>query len=170
MNPLFWWEASDGYKGQVVYHAVGKIEAGTGTDTLTGPALANTWTLASSNAGSLNIGAASVAFSGIENLTGNRLSDQFVFEAQGRVTGTINGGTGVDIIQLASRTDAIEVRLGTVPSISNIAGGFTAVEQVVGNGLAASRIVGSPNTTSWSVNTAGHVTFGAVVYLSLIHL
>jgi hypothetical protein len=165
-NPTSWSVNTAGHitVGAVAYHAVGNIEAGTGIDTLTGPALANTWTLESSNSGSLNTGAASIAFSGIENLTGNIASDQFVFEAQGRLTGNINGGTGVDTIQLANRTDAIEVRLGTVPSVTNIAGGFTAVEQVIGNGLATSKIVGSSNSTSWSVNTAGHITVGTVVY------
>ena len=156
--------AGDVVVGAVNFQFIKTIEAGSGMDTLTGPALASTWTVTSNNSGLLNIGASSVRFSGIENLTGSTAADQYVFESTGRVTGTINGSTGVDVIQLTSRTDAIEVRLGTIPSIVNIAGGFNGIEQVIGNALISSKVVGAPATTAWAVNSSGQIVVGTLAF------
>ncbi|MFM7926700.1 MAG: hypothetical protein ACKO9Q_03225, partial [Pirellula sp.] len=127
----------------VTYFGVDSFVGGTALDTLTGPALASTWTVSSANAGSLASSASTINFSGVENLTGNTLVDTFVIGASGSVSGVVSGGTGIDVVNLLARTSALEYRLGTTSSIPGVLGGYSAIEQMQGNSVAGSRIVGA---------------------------
>src|SRR5581483_12027431 len=90
--------------GNRVVHAGSAIETilgGAGNDTLAGADVANTWSLAGADAGTLN---GALAFSSFENLVGGAASDAFVFADGASVSGTIAGGAGVDTLDYAAST------------------------------------------------------------------
>src|ERR1019366_10204547 len=62
--------------------------ANAGANTLTGPNLANTWSITASNTGSV----AGVNFVGVQNLTGGTNTDSFTLSGTGNISGTITGG------------------------------------------------------------------------------
>ena len=153
--------------GGVTYSSVGSIVGGTGIDTLTGPAAANRWTLSGANEGTWQTGASVVRFRGVENLTGSSSVDTFVVESSGTLTGTINGGTGVDELNVSARAGALDFRLGTVASLVGVLGGYTLVEQVVGNGVSGSQVAGANVATIWSTTVSGQIVVGGVTYSSV---
>ncbi len=61
--------------GAVTYTGFEEIAAGSGIDTLTGPALETTWNIAGSNTGQVSALVLNYAFSGMENLTGGAAPD-----------------------------------------------------------------------------------------------
>ena len=153
--------------GGVTYSSVGSIVGGTGIDTLVGPVATNRWTISGANTGTWQTGASVVSFSGVENLTGNSSVDTFVVESSGTLTGTINGGTGIDELNLSARAGALDFRLGTVASLVGVLGGYTLVEQVLGNGVSGSRVAGANVATSWSTTASGQIVVGGVTYSSV---
>ncbi|MFN5949592.1 MAG: hypothetical protein ACK43N_13940, partial [Pirellulaceae bacterium] len=143
------------------------IVGGTGIDTLVGPVATNRWTISGANTGTWQTGASVVSFSGVENLTGNSSVDTFVVESSGTLTGTINGGTGIDELNLSARAGMLDFRLGTVASLVGVLGGYTLVEQVLGNGVSGSRVAGANVATSWSTTASGQIVVGGVTYSSV---
>src|SRR4029077_15260589 len=75
------------------------VTGGTGSDTLYGPILGTNWRIDGADGGSAD-GISS--FSGIENLVGGRgvahgaASDEFRLVDPGSISGTIDGGAGID--------------------------------------------------------------------------
>jgi len=153
--------------GGVTYFGVGSIVAGTATDTLTGPALASNWTVSGTNTGTLISSASTINFSGVENLTGGTLVDSFVIADSGSLTGTINGGTGVDVLNLTSKSTALDYRLATVPSIPGVLGGYVGIEQVQSNSVGGSKVTGSNAATAWSISNTGQIAVGGVTYFGV---
>ena len=70
------------------------MNGGTGTDTLTGDNVANTWAVTSVNGGTVT-GVAG-GFSGVENLIGGSNTDTFAFTNAGSLTGTIAAAAGAN--------------------------------------------------------------------------
>jgi hypothetical protein len=153
--------------GGATYSSVGSIVGGTATDTLTGPAAANRWTISGTNTGLWQSGISAVSFSGVENLTGNSSADTFVVESTGTLTGTINGGAGVDELNVSARTGALDFRLGTVATLPGVLGGYTLIEQVLGNGVSGSRVSGANVATSWAITPSGQIVVGGATYSSV---
>jgi hypothetical protein len=101
---------------------------GTNTgDTLVGPNTANTWTVSTANSGKLN----ALTFSGFENLTGGSLNDNFVLGKSIGVTGHIDGGAGLNMLDYAAYTTAVNVNLAT-GTATNITHGVSNVAVVRG--------------------------------------
>ncbi|MFN9384180.1 MAG: SdrD B-like domain-containing protein [Pirellulaceae bacterium] len=149
--------------GGIVASNIRTIIGGTLVDTLTGPNAATTWTISGSNSGSLVVGPSAIAFSGIENVTGGTLNDQFLFTASGVVTGALTGGTGVDAVDLSAITTGIDLQLGTNTGVAGVVGKLLLVEQLVANGANSNRVLGSTVATSFVIDTAGKVTAGGIV-------
>jgi hypothetical protein len=153
--------------GGVTYFGVGSIVAGTAADTLTGPALAANWTVSGTNTGTLVSSVSTINFSGVENLTGGTLVDSFVIAGSGSLTGTINGGTGVDVLNLTAKSTALDYRLATTPSIPGVLGGYVGVEQVQSNSVGGSKVTGSNAATAWSISNTGQIVVGGVTYFGV---
>lgn len=98
-----------------------------GTNTLGGSNVANTWSITSGNAGTLN----GSAFHNIQNLMGGSAADSFAFNPSGFVSGSVNGLGGSDTLDYSSRSSGIVVNLQT-GSASAIGGVVTSVENVIG--------------------------------------
>jgi Ca2+-binding RTX toxin-like protein len=118
------------------YAGIPSIVGGTLADTITGPAAATRWTLSGANAGSVSVGAASVAFTGIENLTGSTASDEFFISPTGTLSGNLNGGTGTGInsVDYSAWTTSVLVNLGTTSAgnASAVTGAMTSIVMVTG--------------------------------------
>jgi Ca2+-binding RTX toxin-like protein len=125
------------------------LDGAGGSDTLTGPDAASTWKITSADAGTLTGLAlpSRVTWSHVENLAGGRGADQFVFDVNvrftGSVSGTIDGGGGIDGLDYSQFTAGVAVNLttgtatnsGGVKNVENVTGGAGA-DLLVGNALA----------------------------------
>ena len=86
------------------------INGGTGTNTLYGPAVATSWSLAGSNAGSLG---GWVSFNGFASLAGGSAANSFDFSPAGSLSGSLSGGTGPNILNYARESTSVTVNLAT---------------------------------------------------------
>ncbi len=149
--------------GGVTYSGFEAIQGGTAVDTLTGPNLDAAWAIANQG-GTLTTGGNTVRFQGVENLTGGTAVDQFIFQPSAVLTGTINGGTGIDKIDLSQMSDSIEVINSTIKSITQMLVGFTAVEQVLGGSSTDDQVKALDVVTAWQFTAAGQIVVGSVTY------
>jgi len=105
---------------------------GTGLDTLTGADAATTWILNGLNAGLVNSAGNVVRFMSFENLKGGSANDVFALTGIGRLSGTLDGGGGINTLSGGSARSPILFRLlgsdsgtistlGSTASFSNIA-------------------------------------------------
>ena len=134
------------------------------TDVFIGANVPNAWNITGQNSGTLN---ATASFSGFESLTGGTNVDSFVFGSAGRITGTLNAGTGADVANFSAVSTPLQVQLGTTTLITGLVGRYTALERIEGNAVAGSRIVGTNATTAWVVNTAGEVIVSGGTYAGI---
>ncbi len=181
--------AGDVSVGAVRYRGFKVVEAGVGSDTLTAQDLSY-WIFTGRDSGLLWIvgwdtgaEAPTIVFSGIENAVGSLYSDAFYFFKSGALTGTINAGDNIENIDYivfpeggiswGSRvanfdppTEPTEVRLGAVPSITGVVGGFVGIEEVTARpGALGNKLVGSNTATTWQVVNAGQAFLvGGVLY------
>jgi hypothetical protein len=149
----------------VTYRNVPGIAGGIGADTLTGPALTgtdvSTWTLDSAGGGTLAIPGISIAFSGMNNLTGGTGADAFEVLPAGSLSGAINGGTGTGINSLsyAQWTSNVSVNLA-VTSVANATAiaGLTSNIQMVTGGAGNDTLQGQAAKSTVLVGLAGSDT------------
>ena len=140
------------------------VGSSSNADVVVSPNTANAWQVDAANSGFLNN---QYFFSGVENLTGGTLVDHFVIADSGSLTGTINGGTGVDVLNLTAKSTALDYRLATTASIPGVLGGYVGVEQVQGNSVGGSKVTGSNTATAWSISNTGQIAVGGVTYFGV---
>lgn len=141
--------------GGVVYSGFGSVVGGTLADTLTGPNVATAWGIVAPNSGTISVAGKTVAFSGVENLTGGTAADAYVFQDAGRISGTLNGGTGLDVVELTAMTLPVDVQLGTSVTVTGIIGKTLGNEQILANAALGNRVLGANATTAWAVDVLG---------------
>ncbi|RDH83866.1 MAG: hypothetical protein DIZ80_06950 [endosymbiont of Galathealinum brachiosum] len=98
----------------------GSINGGAGVDNLTASAGDNSWTINATDGGLVTDATSGLAaiYSFVENLIGNSAADQFIVSNTGNVSGTIDGGAGIDTLDLTFKTvdDGVIVNLGSALS------------------------------------------------------
>ncbi len=112
------------HSGGALTHPV-LYNGGSSTDTLIGPNADNIWQIT----GSGMLGA--VQFMAVENLTGGSMDDTFVFSNGAGVSGTVDGGGGINTLDYSAYTSGVTVDLeddeatgtGGVRHIQNVTGG-----------------------------------------------
>ena len=87
-------------------------------------------------------------FADIQNLTGGSLQDVFTFLLGGSLMGHINGGGGSNWLDYAALPFAIKVNLAT-GFASEVKGGVSYIEDVIGSAVGGDAIVGSPPVACW---------------------
>lgn len=141
------------------------INGNGGTDTLSTGNVANNWHITAPNGGDIGT-PASFAFSNVENLVGGTSIDTFQFSGAGQLGGTINGGTGSDVIDYSPLTSAVSVNLGTAAaSLINggAAGGFTSIESFIGSSSGGNDTLTGPNATRvWNITSTNAGTIDSV--------
>jgi hypothetical protein len=132
---------------------------GNTNDTLIGPDLANIWSLTGPNAGRIG----GLTFSGFANLVGGGQADTFRFLQGGRLSGTLNGGGGVDTLDYSAYTGDVTVDLrldtaslvgGSVSNIRNVVGS-RGNDLLVGDGMGNSLTGGSGRNLLIAGSAAG---------------
>lgn len=96
-------------------------------DTLVGTNAASTWTVGGTNAGTVN----GLSFSSFENLTGGSGPDTFVLPNLRGVSGRIDGGAGVNVLDYSQYVNGVTVNL-TTGAATNVLGGVINVANVYG--------------------------------------
>jgi hypothetical protein len=107
------------------------------TDTLIGPNATTTWTISGTNARIVS----GLTFSGFENLTGGSAADTFAFTGAGSIRGSVNGGGGVNILDVSGYSSPATINLQTKKA-TPITGTFSNFTSFVGDN-ATSTLVGS---------------------------
>jgi hypothetical protein len=90
---------------------IGSLIGSSGANTVTGANLDNTWSITGTNAGNVTNSLSTVTFSGFANLTGGSAADTFMLANGARVTGTLDGGAGVNTLNMAKYGGAITVNV-----------------------------------------------------------
>lgn len=147
--------------GTFAFSAIETLTGGSGSDTVLAPNLANVWNLTGAGSGNIT---GLINYTDMENLTGNANTDSFVFGmAAGSITGTINGGTGIDTLNYSALTTPASVNLQT--GAATRTGGFTidSIESVIG-GSGSDTLTGKDANTVWSItsNNAGSAVAASV--------
>ena len=104
------------------------IDGGSAANTLVGPNLGQTWNITARDAG--NVG--NVTFTRIGSLTGGRRVDTFAPVNGATLSGSIDGGLGINTLNMSAQNRDVVVNLalgtattigGSVANISNVTGG-----------------------------------------------
>lgn len=101
-------------------------EGGVGSDTLIGSDEATSWSISSTNSGTID----GQDFAGIENLSGGAGDDVFAFTDGGRIDGILDGGGGNNTLTYADVSSAVNVDLATGQATGT--GGVKNIQNVVG--------------------------------------
>ncbi|WP_038003275.1 hemagglutination protein, partial [Teredinibacter turnerae] len=133
-----------------------------GSDTLIGlQAQNNNWSITGDAAGSVN---GTFNFSGIDNLVGGGLADQFVFSGAGKLSGIIDGGANTaqaqDSVDLQSLNRDLAVGIGNqLPAGENVEFRVTNIEELQANRSFNNTLVGDTRANVWRVtsNNAGEL-------------
>ena len=139
------------------------VSGGTGTNTLIAPDMVNIWAITAANAGTLN----GDSFTGIQNLTGGSLPNDFVFSAGASISGSISGVCGVTLDD-SQFVSSVTVNLQT-NKVTGVGGTVSNLVDVIG-GSATNTLTGANATNTWSisgansgsVNGIGFSNFGSV--------
>lgn len=120
---------------------------------------AQNWSITGSNSGSVG----SVTFSSIENLTGGTDVDTFTVGNTGAVSGIIDGGNGLDVLDFSTRTaNAATVLLGNLVSLETVNGtGLLGVSDalIAAAGGTAFVLTGANTGTAQNTGSPTVVTF-----------
>ena len=140
----------------------GTIDGGGGNDILSADNVANMWNITANNAGDVTgVG----AFQNIENLNGRNDTDDFSVDDGFSISGTIDGGSGVDTIDLSSQTAAVIVDLGGTS--------YANFEEYTGNG-SDSTLIAANVANVWSINGSGDGvddgTVGGIAFVNFNNL
>lgn len=129
------------------------LDGGAGSDKLIGRNAASTWTITANNAGKVG----NATFTAVENLTGGTLNDTFKFSNGAGVSGTIDGGGGVNTLNYAAYLTAVKVNLllGTATGT----GGISNIRNVTG-GAANDILVGDTNNNVLTGSAGRDVIIG----------
>jgi len=132
--------------------------AGGTTNTLTGGARTNNWTIDGANGNTVTGLGTNNTFTGIQNLNGStgNFNDTFTFTNGGSIAGLINGGsqqgsTNGDVVDMSQLNENITIRIGVGQDI-------VGIERVIGNNDGVgnttfnSELVGENNTNNWSIS------------------
>ena len=107
------------------------------------------WLISSPNSGSWN----GNAFGNIQNLVGGVGNDNFLFAPSGIVSGSIDGGGGVDSLNYSGLTNGIIVDL-TSNSATAIGAGFTNISDFVGSSDNTDLLLGPNTANQWQITGA----------------
>ncbi|MGB9428303.1 MAG: hypothetical protein WCC11_00245, partial [Gammaproteobacteria bacterium] len=128
------------------------ITGGGGNDTLVGPTAGTyIWNINAANTGKLSF--SNLHFTGIGNLIGGAGNDTFAFASGGSLSGTVDGGGGVNTLDYSAFGSAVAVNLSNNSSTAingGAAGGFSNIEALTGNG-AGTTLTGPGGINNWDI-------------------
>ncbi len=116
------------------------LNGGTGTNSLTGPDVPNTWTINGPNAGNLQSNSGSkIDFTAVASVIGGSAGNDFVFRTDadtgvsGALSGALDGGAGLNN-QLDYSQYGSSVFVNMLTGVATGTGGITNIQDVLGSG------------------------------------
>ena len=116
---------------------------------LKGPNTSSGFNITGANTG--NVGG--VEFSGFGNLVGGNGNDSFAFSDRATLSGSINGGAGINTLDMSSYTTAISVNMIS-SRVSHLGGSFSSIQSFIGGSSPANTIQGSNTGSVFNVTGA----------------
>ncbi len=108
--------------------------------------------------GSLNSPAvtiSSIIFGGFENLGGSFAGDTFIFEDAAGMTGSIDGGAGINSLDFSAYTTPVTVNLGsTGPATTGVRGGISHMHAITAGSHGANELLGPNEDAVWEITGA----------------
>lgn len=132
------------------------IDGGRGRDQLIGPDQPTTWVVTSSDAGLLIGPTPMFDFASVEDLVGGRDDDTFVIVDGAGLTGSIDGGSGLDTLDFGDVSGGVVVVLaesdsdGFRGSATGLDSGFAHVERLIG-GSGSDTLTGEDVASTWTL-------------------
>lgn len=112
---------------------------------------ATIWNINTIDTGSLSNFANNLRFSSIENLIGGTADDTFVFSNNGTISGTIDGGLGINKLDYSLNSSPVTLNLAAIDNI----------ERVTGN--ANSTLVGMDTANTWTITGSNSGTVNSTL-------
>jgi len=137
----------------------GTVSGGEGSDTLAAADTDNSWVISGVNAGTLN----GLAFVEIENLIGGAGNDAFIF-AGGTITGTVDGGAGINTFDYSSHGNGVTVDVGA--GEASEVGGIANINNVIGS-AGVDTVVSGDEDNTWTVSGSGAGSVGSVSFAAI---
>jgi hypothetical protein len=132
--------------------------------TLLGADGGSAWQVTGANTGR----AGTLAFSGFANLTGGTGSDFFAFLARGSLTGTLDGGGGLNTVSYAAAPAALTVDLAHGTAVTStgavLTAGLANVGRFVANPAWTNTLLGPNVNTIWQIGGTNQGRAGAVAF------
>ena len=145
----------------------GSINGGGGTDTITGDANGDNFTISGSNSGSVAVILPN-GFSDIQNLTGGTGNDMFAFLPGGSITGNLSGGAGSNAINDSGNGSPVTVNL-QAQTATGIGGTWADVQSFIGTGTTDT-LVGANSNSNWSISGTNAGSVGAYSFAGFPYL
>ena len=121
---------------------------------ITGPNAATVFNVTAANKETIN----GITFSGFGYLVGGTANDSFVFSLGASLTGSINGGTGTNTLDLSAFTKAITVNMST-SSVTGVGSTFASIQTFIGGTNTANSVTGPAAATTFNITALN--TFNA---------
>lgn len=125
--------------------------------TLIGPAASNNWVVTGNNDGTVG----TVSFNNFNNLIGNVTTDNFQFQNGSAITGSVDGGSGLDVVDFSLESGVVNVAIGAT--------GYTRIETFIGNSIA-STLTGDSIANTWVINGINDGTVGPISFFDFNNL
>jgi hypothetical protein len=145
------------------------FNGGSGTNTLQGANVGNTWTISGANSGRLD----NVFFSNFQKLVGGNTSDTFKFTTSTASEASIDGGAGggtnkLDYSSLGSSFPvAVNLATGSAPLLS---GGFSNINAVAGSTDTANTLTAANTTNQWTISGNDTGSVNSFAFSGMGHL
>ena len=147
--------------GQISFSGIGRIDGGSGTNSLTGPAVNTTWDITGPGSGAID-GPGFLQFSGVTNLHGGAAgSDTFYLEPQGSIAGVVDGGPsnqGTLIIDGATPGNEVFTATGRHSGTISLPGrtvNYQGMAPIVQSGTASAVVITGTGNAQMTVTQSG---------------
>ena len=130
------------------------IDGGAGSNTLAGPDVANKWHIAAADAGKVH----NVTFKRVGNLVGGSLADKFKLGNASSLSGGIDGGGGVNALNMSAQNRDVVVNLA-VDTATAVAGRVTNIANATG-GMRNSILVGTARANTLTGGAGNNLIIG----------
>lgn len=135
--------------------SIASLDAGGGTNTMTGNSNNTNWTLTGPNAGNVNNGG---SFSNIQNIIGGNSNSVFTL-AGGSLSGGITGGSGVNTLVGSGTFNITGLNSGGMPGLG---GGFSNMQNISGTSASTYRFSGTGQLSGTLNGGGGTLNFNGI--------
>jgi hypothetical protein len=150
-----------GGTGGNTFHVAGTIkrapvtvDGGSGANVLIGPDIVQTWNISANDAGKVG----DVKFARVGSLTGGQLADTFLPSDGANLSGRIDGGAGVNTLDLSAQSRNVAVDLRSAVA-TGIKGGVTNIVNLTG-GRGTNVLVGDANANRLKGGSVRNILIG----------